>query len=294
VENCGRHGWRKRKAVVFAREALSYLFFIPISYTTKVLLERVGRYDVENWREARAQYERIAASAERAGQPILFCANHLTFIDSIVLFWVFNPVWRYLINYRRIFWNVPAGDFFARIWYFKWIFRLSKCIFVYRDASPAHKAQVLAELRAILESGSSLLLFPEGRRSRSGKVEVASLTTGAARLALSVPGCRLVCVHSRSDRQATYANYPPRFSRFFVQMEEIDFSPYLAMPEREAQIGLTAAIGRSLLRMEERHFEVESDLPAQKHVESRKREQIREERRDKGDREEDRHLGKQL
>lgn len=279
--------------MVRAREFLSYLFFIPVAYTIKVLLERVGRYEVEDWAATRAEYERIVEDAERDARPILFCANHLTFIDSIIIFWIFNPVWRYVLKYDRIFWNVPAGDVFAKIWYLHWLFRLNKCVFIYRDESAAHKTKVMQQLRSILEAGSSLLLFPEGRRSRSGRVETAKLTTGAARLALSYPEAKLVCVYSRADRQAAFSNYPPRRSRFSLQLEEIEVAPFLALPEREGQIALTQAIGARLAHMEERHFSFGLSgrgLTFQEHMERGERKQIGEESHGESHREKDRHV----
>jgi 1-acyl-sn-glycerol-3-phosphate acyltransferase len=287
VESRAHHG---RRALLLARETLSWFVFVPFAYSLKIIFERIACYRMENRDRARAQYEAIMRDAESRGQPVVFCANHLTFIDSILLLWICNPVWKYCLSYRRIFWNVPAGDVFARFWLFRWICRLNKCIFVYRDGDAAHKAQVLSEMKELLAGGSSILLFPEGRRSRTGYVQTERLTTGAARLVLSTGNARLVCAYVRADRQGIFSNYPPRHSRFNAQLREIDLAAYRAMPaERGAQLALTQAIGRELQALEEAFFNG-SDLLPEQNVESREGEQIGEEGHREGERQVDGHM----
>ena len=47
----------------------------------------------------------------------------------------------------------------------------------------------------------SALIFPEGGRSRSGRVEVENAAYGVGRIVKALPGCRVLCVYLRGDAQ---------------------------------------------------------------------------------------------
>src|SRR5690349_9534818 len=69
------------------RRRISRLLFWPVYAGFWLALRVVGGYRIENLRAIRAQY---AALAGRPG-PILICANHLTFIDSLLIVWALAP-----------------------------------------------------------------------------------------------------------------------------------------------------------------------------------------------------------
>ena len=54
------------------------------------------------------------------------------------------------------------------------------------------------------------LIFPEGGRSRSGRVEVENAAYGVGRIVKSLTGCRVLCVYLRGDAQHEYSGLPAR------------------------------------------------------------------------------------
>ena len=53
------------------------------------------------------------------------------------------------------------------------------------------------------------MVFPEGGRSRSGRVDVTSAAWGVGRVVRSA-GCRVLCVYLRGDAQVGHTDLPIR------------------------------------------------------------------------------------
>ena len=131
------------------------------------------------YRAARAALERPLRAAYNvdvegldnvpAGQGVILAANHRSFMDSIFL-------------------ALASPDpvaFVAKAEYFenpltRWLFRATGQIPL-RRGSPAGARQALAAACEVLKSGGTLGIYPEGTRSRDGKLHRGKL--GPARLA---------------------------------------------------------------------------------------------------------------
>ena len=74
----------------------------------------------------------------------------------------------------------------------------------------------------VLASGEAVLIFPEGGRSRSGRVEVESAAVGVGRILRQVPDCRVLCVYLRGVQQRSFSALPVRGDRFRVALAEIE------------------------------------------------------------------------
>src|SRR5207244_3404935 len=112
--------------------------------------------------------------------------------------------------------------------YFRIVAFLSKCVFIHRDGTKEHKMSILDNCARLVRGGEVVTVFPEGRRSRTGRFEAERLTYGVGKIVASAPGARVLCVYLRSDRQETFSNYPPKGSRFRVSMELIE--PKTSLP----------------------------------------------------------------
>jgi hypothetical protein len=114
-------------------------------------------------------------------------------------------------------------------------------------------AAVLVRLTHLLARGETVLLFPEGGRSRSGRVEEESATYGVGRLVTGVPGCRVLCVYVRGDRQVGFSDLPARDERFRVCCETLrPTSPSTGL--RGARDVSRQIVG-ALARLERQHFD---------------------------------------
>jgi hypothetical protein len=192
----------------------------PLSFTAIWFALRIVRgYRIDELHAVRRRYREIRS---RSGAPLLVCANHLTMIDSFLISWAMgSPLWLFL-HFSALPWNVPERLNFAVSAWQKVLVYLLKCIPIERGGRRKEAAAVLGRVAHLLRSGDSALIFPEGGRSRSGRVEIESAATGVGRVIRTVEGCRVLCVYLRGDRQSSYSGLPARSDRFSVAMSELE------------------------------------------------------------------------
>jgi hypothetical protein len=223
----------------------------PITFTLLWLALRIGLgYRIERLAAVRREYREIRA---RSDAPLLVCANHLTMIDSLLIAWVLgSPPW-FFLHFSAVPWNVPDRRNFAATPWQKAIVYVLKCIPIQRGGRRVEVAGVLARLAYLLRNGESALIFPEGGRSRSGRVEVSSAATGVGRVIRSVPNCRVLCVYLRGERQRTYSRIPERRDRFYAAVSEME--PKTDHGGLRGSRDLVRQVMRRLFEMEEEYFD---------------------------------------
>ena len=174
------------------------------------------RYEVVGIERLRARYRQLRNESDA---PLLICANHLTMIDSAIIAWALgSPGW-YLLHYSSIPWNLPERRNFAYSPASEILSYLMKCLPVTRGGERAAVADVLNRFVYLLSQGEVGMIFPEGGRSRSGRVEIDAATPGVGRIVTALPGCRVLCVYLRGERQKTFAAVPARGERLHLRME---------------------------------------------------------------------------
>ncbi len=194
---------------------LSPLWTIPAA----VLMRFGYGYRIEGLSELRAQYRRIRGESSA---PLLICANHLTLIDSFLVAWALAPPWRYATDFDALPWNTPEKSNFAsnfRSWAMTY---LAKCIPISRGGSREGTAGVIGRVSHLLGRGETALVFPEGGRSRSGRVQADSAAWGVGRIVAAVPRCRVLCVYLRGRSQQSFSDRPERGERFDVSLACIE------------------------------------------------------------------------
>jgi 1-acyl-sn-glycerol-3-phosphate acyltransferase len=192
----------------------------PISFLVIwIALRLVLGYRIENLHEVRRAYRGIW---QKSDAPLLVCANHLTMIDSFLITWSLgSPVW-FTWHFAAVPWNVPERvNFAATVWQRVLIYAL-KCLPIQRGGRRSEVAGVLTRLSYLLTRGDTALIFPEGGRSRTGRIEIESAATGVGRVIRSVPNCRVLCVYLRGRNQLGYSLMPARRDRFDVALAEIE------------------------------------------------------------------------
>jgi hypothetical protein len=230
----------------------------PALYAMAVALMRAwGGYRIEDLAGSRRRFREIV----RDGRPLLICANHLTCIDSAVIIWALGSNAWYLRNFRTLSWNLPAQDFFGSRMLFRAIGLFSKCIFLDRKGSRGHKHQIFGICRHLLSQGEVLTIFPEGRRSRTGRFERKDLAPGVGRLVAEVARCRVLCLYLRADRQLTFSAAPPRGSRFSLDLVTLDFDEEERSRERAGRI--LEEIGATIAAQEARFFSARQKRPVE-------------------------------
>jgi 1-acyl-sn-glycerol-3-phosphate acyltransferase len=207
------------------------------------------------WRlEGAAAVRREYRALWEAGEgPVLVCANHLTLVDSALVAWALgSPAW-YLTHYAALPWNVPERRNFAESLPSRLLVYLMKCVPVTRGGDRAEIAAVLGRLSHLVARGETVLLFPEGGRSRSGRVDEENVTYGVGRLLGEVPACRVLCVYVRGEHQDGFSDLPVRGERFRVRCTTLyPTSQWTGL--RRAR-DASRQIIQALARLEQRHFD---------------------------------------
>jgi hypothetical protein len=218
-----------------------------------LVLRFVYGYRIEGRAEARAVY-RALRSGNRT--PLLVCANHLTLVDSVLVAWALgSPAW-YLLHFSALPWNVPERRNFAASWWSRGLVYLLKCLPITRGGDRREISGVLSRVSYLLETGEVVLIFPEAGRSRSGRIDVEAAAWGVGRIVGSVPGCRVLCVYLRGERQARFSDLPERGQRFRVELALLE--PKSDLKGLRRSMDLSRQIVTQLAEMEKRWLDARS------------------------------------
>ncbi len=96
---------------------------------------------------------------------------------------------------------------------------LLKCVPISRGGDRNAVKSTLEKIAYLLQRGETFLLFPEGTRSRGGRIDLENFQYGVGRLFSKAPDCRVMCVYLRGDGQDTYSNFPKYKETFTVKSE---------------------------------------------------------------------------
>ncbi len=207
------------------------------------------RYRIEDAEAVRARFRALVKDAE---WPILICPNHLTMADSALVTWALGGSWWNVAHYRWVPWNVPEYHNFAGNWFSRAAAWVTKCIPIVRGGPREHISKVLKQVEYVVSNGETAIIFPEGGRSRTGRIQVESLAHGTGRIVNAIPNCRVLCVYLRGKLQETWSTMPRRGDSFYVDFE-------LFRPDSDAS-GLRRSrdfahqIGDRLVQLEEKYF----------------------------------------
>jgi hypothetical protein len=192
----------------------------PLWVPLAVAIMRFGvGYRIANLAELRARFSGIRGASTA---PLLICANHLTMIDSALVAWALAPAWRYAFHYDELPWNVPERKNFASNPWERISAWVMKCIPITRGGTRGEVAAVLDRLAGLTARGEVALIFPEGGRSRTGRVDVDSAAWGVGRIVGALPSCRVLCVYLRGRKQETWSQRPARGDVLDVSIECIE------------------------------------------------------------------------
>ena len=228
---------------------LCRLAFLPLYYLCVAAMRHMGGYVIEDLPRLRKLYREATVGDE----PLIVCANHLTFIDSALMHWAFGSGTWYFFNFTKFSWNLPASDFFKKKLFHRFMAAVSKCLFIHRDGSKEHKASVMTMCTQVVAQGEVVTLFPEGRRSRTGRFESDKLTFGLGKMVMDLGGsAKVLCCYVRGDKQDSYTNYPAKGSRIHFDAELVYAGS--ALSGRDAYQEIVARVGETIKAMEDRYF----------------------------------------
>lgn len=223
---------------------------ILLSYYALAAWMRSRGYRIPRLRHTRRT---IAALMGHEPGPWLICANHLTLIDSLVIQWAVAPGWRLLLRRDRFAWNLPDRHNISRTWWLRLLGYVGKCVPVLRDGPPEEARRTLDKVAFLLSRGQAVVVFPEGGRSRIGRVDPDRVMYGVGRMLQDVPDARVLCVYARGAGQAGYSDYPRPGERFFVRAARLE--PATDLAGMRGARDLARQIVARLIQMEAEYFE---------------------------------------
>jgi 1-acyl-sn-glycerol-3-phosphate acyltransferase len=234
---------RRQRAI---SRALSPLW-IPVFVS---LMALAFRWRIEGAGELQRSYRQIR---EGSRAPLLICANHLTMLDSFVIGWALGGSWWYLTHFSSLPWNTPERVHFASTWWKRALTYLLKCVPITRGSDRKEVARVLAKVEYLLKLGEVVMVFPEGARSRSGRVELESAAYGVGRIVASVPGCRVLCVYLRGDSQEGMTDAPATGEVFRGRTALLE--PKSDQRGLRGSLDISRQIVAKLVELERSHFD---------------------------------------
>jgi len=237
---------RKSLYLQYALGRMTVFILAPFVY----LCVRLFGYRVRDLKRIRKECEILFKDRDSSW---LVCANHLTNIDSVILAYAIAPMHRYMMHFKVLPWNLPERTNFQKNIFSTVMCYLVKCIPVNRGGDREEMKLVLDKCIHLLHHGQNLLVFPEGGRSRTGRVDKDNFSYGVGRFISSCEKTKVLCMYMRGDGQDSYSLIPRLGERFTVSVDVLEI-------ERMADSGLRAPryyaeqIINHLARMEDAYF----------------------------------------
>lgn len=183
------------------------------------LAVRLKGYRIRDLERIRAEVDRLEREHEG---PWLICPNHLTMIDSVLISYGLASLGGHILRFRRVPWNLPERRNFQSNIFLAVLCYLAKCLPVDRGGSREELQRLLDKCRRVLTWRQSLLIFPEGGRSRTGRINRENCSYSVGRFLDENPGCKVMLIYLRGDRQETYGLMPLQGEQFTMNVEVFD------------------------------------------------------------------------
>ncbi len=198
---------------------LGHISVVPASVVVLSILFFILKYRIENIKEIRKSFKDFR---KNSNTPLIICSNHITIIDSIILIWAFGSIWHYLFNYEDFMWNVPAKELARENVIYRVVAYLAKCMLVDRKGTGKHHKNILDKVLYLLLMREPVLIFPEGTRTRIGRLDLKEVKYGVGSVLQKIlPDCNVMTVYLNNSIKHNYdlgpLNYPYRGTRFKIK-----------------------------------------------------------------------------
>ena len=214
------------------------------------LASKIFFYRVRNLKDIR---RRCAAEFAKHKGGWLICSNHLTMIDSFILSYAMFSLGRHITHYGKLPWNLPERNNYKHNIFLAVLCYLSKCIPIHRGGSRDAMKESMDKCIYLLKHGGTIMIFPEGKRSRTGRVDQEGFSYGVGRFIKHLEDCKVMCIYLRGDKQDNYSVIPAWGEKFSVHMEVFQPQPAEGS-ELRVQREYARQIIERLAQMEEAYF----------------------------------------
>ena len=224
---------------------------LPLTGPLYFLVLRLAGYRVHDLKKVRRAFQDQWTAHPG---PWIICSNHLTMIDSLILGYGLVSLPSHFLWFWKLPWNLPERtNFYAKNTAVAAMCYLAKCVPVNRGGDRDEMKATLDKCNFLLSLGQTLMIFPEGGRSRTGRVDTEGYSYGVGRFVKEFPNCNTMCIYLRGDGQETFSFYPKRNEHFSIMIETLNLEKTQETGMR-AQRFYAEQIIRKLARMEEEYF----------------------------------------
>lgn len=251
------------KIKLIIQRCLSYIAFPALYSLYWLILFKWKKYKIANIKKLRKQFQAIMRN--NINNPLLICPNHFTYIDSIILILVFGSLLDYMCNFRSFAWNFPKTTHVRKNFGFLLLGYLSKCIFIELEHQQKQLINPTEIAKYLLGKQDFIMIFPEGHRSTTGKIDRENFAYGVGKIIKDLPNIKVLCVYLRGHTQAAASKYPNKGDNFYCKLkllEQQDLMPINDLNKGSiSDLRLTRKIAKnvinSLVDLEEEFFSYE-------------------------------------
>ncbi|MGZ3694259.1 MAG: lysophospholipid acyltransferase family protein [Bdellovibrionota bacterium] len=223
---------------------------IPVSYYGAIAWMKLGRrYRIPMLRESRKKFRALLKGNKG---PLIICGNHLTAVDSLLIMWALSPGWRCFLHPSLMPWNLPDKTNFSGNIYIRFLCYVGRCLPIMRGGPREEVRRVLDKVKTLLGRGNALLIFPEGGRSRTGRVDTENFSYGVGTILQESPDARVLCVFFRGEQQKEFSNLPKRGDKFYIDLRMLQ--PSSANAGLRGARDISTQIIHTLAEMEQEYF----------------------------------------
>jgi 1-acyl-sn-glycerol-3-phosphate acyltransferase len=240
---------RRTRWALRVQRGISYVCLAVLGPVLVLLFHYRFRFSAHDLNQVRARYRALRAAHPG---PLLICTNHHTLVDSIIQAIVLSSLWDYFAHPSALPWNLPEAKNFSQRWSWRLVCYLGRCIPVQRGAPTEQARFTQAKMRHVLAWGDAIAIFPEGKRSRDGRVDDRDFSYGVGQLLNQVPDAAVLCVYMRGMRFGGFADFPKPGERFYLQLQM--FTPHSTRHGLRRARELSTQVIARLKAMEDDYF----------------------------------------
>ena len=233
----------------FLRSCIVYVFLFFLYVILTAIMYCHGKYRIKDLKSIRRYYRQLKKSSPN---PVIIVSNHITYIDSLILMWAFSSIWGYLRHFRSLVWNIPEVKTTRKNIFYRVVSYIGRCYPISRSAVRQKTKSSMKWLQYLLKRGDFLMIFPEGKRTLSNRIELGSVGYGLGELLLAAPNARVLCAYQRGHIQQGKAAYPERGNHFSIKLDIM--KPSTILDGIKAKRDLTLKVMNNLIKMEEEYF----------------------------------------
>ncbi len=224
---------------------ITLCLFYPLTHLWFFVLRG---YRIRHLKSIRQQFKTLVQQK----RPLIICANHLTYIDSLVLLIALGSFLDYYFAFSTLAWNFPKKKHLKGHWFYTIICYLCKCIPVASDPSVLSLEDPMKKANYLLHRGEYLMIFPEGSRSKTGKINDQEFTYGVGKLMVEVPQASVLCIYLRGRAQTCSSNFPKKGDIFDCTLKLL--APQSTHSGLRAARQISHLIIQTLCEMEQNYF----------------------------------------